>query len=133
MKGIELFQRVKSVSTFTELLNAKDINNDSKRGNLFEKMWDLIIKFGCCSLFPNDTFNHYKGNLNINSLKKVENLELYVQKLSIFSKGEGGSSDITLQNKNNENNENTKKWIFISVKYYKSISKSSNNIIYLIK
>ena len=123
MNGIELFERIKEVSTFAELLQSingkKKVETQSKCGNMFEKMWDYVIKFGFCSPLPNDLYDHYEGNINTCKLKKVDNLETYMQKLLIFSKGKGGSSDITLQHKL------TGKWIFMSSKFYLDDSKKS--------
>ena len=117
MKGIELIERIQQVSTFDELL--KSIETQSKRGNIFEKVWDIIIKFGFCSILSNDIYDHYEGNVNTCKLKKVDDLEKYLQYLSVFSKGKGGASDITLQNKNND------KWVFMSSKFYVDDSKKS--------
>jgi hypothetical protein len=123
MKGFELYEKIQKSLTFNEMLqNIKGktlCEIQSKRGNLFEKMWDIIIKFGFCPELPNDKFIHYEGNINTCHLKKVDNLKLYLQNISVFSKGEGGSSDITLQNKQ------TGKWIFMSSKYYLDDSKKS--------
>jgi hypothetical protein len=123
MNGIELFDKMKHVATFAELLqsiNGKTkTETQSKRGNVFEKVCDIIIKFGFYSILPNDIYDHYQGNINTCKLKKVDNLETYLQGLSVFSKGKGGSSDITLQNKNNG------KWIFMSSKFYLDDSKKS--------
>lgn len=117
MNGIELFERIKEVSTLDELLqsiNGKTIREtQSKRGNLFEKIWSIVIIFGFCSMLPNDTYDHYEGTVNQCKLKKITDLERYLQKLTVFSKGErGGTSDITLKNKNNG------KWTFISSKFF---------------
>ena len=124
MNGVELFERIKQVATFNslfDLLESVDRKSkaeiQSKRGNLFEKTWDIIIKFGFCPSLPNDIYDHYEGNINTCKLKKVDNLETYLQQQSIFSKGKGGSSDITLQNKV------TGKWVFISSKFYLDDSK----------
>lgn len=123
MNGIELFERIKEVSTFDELLqsvNGKtDNETQSKRGNVFEKVCDIIIKFGFCPILPNNIYHHYQGTVNECKLKKVDNLELYLQRLSVFSRGEGGSSDITLKNKN------TGKWVFMSSKLRLDDSKKS--------
>jgi hypothetical protein len=123
MNGIELFERIQQVSTFDELLqcvNGKTkAETQSKRGNLFEKVWDIIIKFGFYSILPNDIYDHYKGNINTCELKKVADLEIYLRSMSVFSRGRGGSSDITLQNKNNG------KWVFMSSKFYLDDSKKS--------
>ena len=123
MNGIELFERIQQVSTFDKLLqsvNGKTKGEtQSKRGYLFEKVWDIIIKFGFYSILPNDIYDHYEGNINTCKLKKVADLENYLRCISVFSKGKGGSSDITLQNKNNG------KWVFISSKFYLDDSKKS--------
>ena len=123
MNGIELFECIQHVSTFDELLqsvNGKtNAETQSKRGNVFEKVWDIIIKFGFCSTLPNDIYDHYEGNSNTCKLKKVVDLEIYLRSISVFSKGKGGSSDITLQNKNNG------KWVFMSSKFYLDDSKKS--------
>ena len=120
MKGIELFERIQQVFTFAELLQS--INGKtkaetlSKRGNVFEKVCDIIIKFGFCSILPNDIYDHYEGNIALCKLKKVADLEMYIKKMKVFSKGKGGSSDITLKNKK------TDKWIFISSKFGDGLS-----------
>ena len=123
MNGIELFKHMQQVFTFDELLqsiNGKTkAETQSKRGNVFEKVWDIIIKFGFYSILPNDIYDHYEGNINTCKLKKVLDLEIYLQNMSVFSKGKGGSSDITLQNKNNG------KWVFMSSKFYLDDNKKS--------
>ena len=123
MNGIELFNQIKNTATFSELLQSinekSKATTQSKRGNLFEKTCDIIIKFGCCSILPNDKYDHYEGNINTCKLSKVIDLEIYIHKLIVLSKGKGGSSDITLQNKN------TGKWLFISSKFYLDDSKKS--------
>jgi hypothetical protein len=121
MNGIELFARIKQVTTFEELLQSVQGKTkgetQSRRGNMFEKVVDIIIKFGFYPKLPNDVYDHYEGNINTCDLKKVVNLETYLQTVSVFSKGKGGSSDITLQN------TKTDKWVFISSKFYLDDSK----------
>lgn len=123
MNGIELFERIKQVSTFAELLQSVNgktkTETQSKRGNLIEKLWDYVIKFGFVAILSNDEYAHYEGNINTCKLKKVDNLETYLQKMLIFSKCRGGSSDITLQHKL------TGKWVFMSSKFYLDDSKKS--------
>ena len=118
MNGIELFENIKSSNTFKELI-LSFTKQQSKKGNIYEKVWDLIIKCGFCSLLPNNIYDHYDGNINTCNIKKVDNIELFLQNLLVFSKGRGGSSDITLQNKI------TNKWIFISSKFYIDDTKKS--------
>ena len=95
MSGIELFERIKQVSTFGELLQDDVIyktsrEKQSKSGNYFEKMWDIIIKFGFNSNLSNDEYDHYTGNINTCKLTKVVDLETYLQNMLIYSKGKEG-------------------------------------------
>lgn len=110
MNGIELFERIKTVSSVKELID--HYTEQGKKGNLYEKIWDIIIKFGFCPELSNDVYDNYEGNINTCNLKKVDDLQLYLTNLIVLSKGIGGASDITLRNKI------TGKWIFISSKYY---------------
>lgn len=121
--GQELYEKIRKVSTLNDLLiniNGKSESEiQSKRGNLYEKIWDLVIKLGFCKYFQNNEYIHYEGNMNENNLKEVNNFESYIKKLKIYGKGKGGSSDITLKNKFNG------KWIFLSSKFYYDDSKKS--------
>jgi hypothetical protein len=123
MNGIELFEGIKRVNTALELIqsiNGKtNTETQSKRGNMFEKMWDIIIKFGCYPILSNSIYDHYNGNINTCKLQRIDNLEIYLLNMSIFSKGKGGSSDITLQNKLDG------RWIFMSSKFYLDDRKKS--------
>ena len=123
MNGIELFERIQQVSTLDELLQSVNGSTkaeiQSKRGNVFEKVWSIIIKFGFYSILPNDIYDHYDGCFNTCQLRKVDNLEIYLRSLSVFSKGKGGTSDITLQHKT------TGRWVFMSSKFYLDDSKKS--------
>ena len=116
MNGTQLFEAIKEFSSVVSILQtinfATPAETQSKRGNIVEKLWDIVIKFGFCSLLPNDTYNHFDGSVNECKLSIVDNLEIYLEKMLVFGKGKGGSSDITLQNKK------TEKWIFISSKFY---------------
>ena len=71
MKGIELFEKIKQVSTFDELFNEP---TQSKLGNLFEKLWCLVIMFGFIPCFRKDEYDHYEGNINTCKLTKIDNL-----------------------------------------------------------
>lgn len=116
MNGTQLFEAIKEFSSVVAILQtinfATPAETQSKRGNIVEKLWDIVIKFGFCSLLPNDTYNHFDGSVNECKLSIVDNLEIYLEKMLVFGKGKGGSSDITLQNKK------TEKWVFISSKFY---------------
>jgi hypothetical protein len=86
----------------------------SIKGFVFERLYDIIIKFGFCPYFPNSQFIHKIGNANNGKLKTLKNLNKYIEDEKICSGNSGGCSDITLQNKN----DNT--YIFISSKFPKS-------------
>ena len=122
MNGIELFERLQQVSTVDELLQSiqgeTSTTIQSIKGGLYEKIWDIIIKFGCCSIFTNDTYDHYTGNINTCNITKVDNLELYLQKMTTAPE-KSGSSDIILQNKH------TGKWVFMSSKFCLDDSKKN--------
>jgi len=85
----------------------------SEKGFIFERLFDIVIKFGFCDIFSNTDFIYLIGNSNNAKLKKLENINQYLDEL-VLSGNSGGCSDITLQNKKN----NT--YIFISSKYPKS-------------
>jgi len=123
MNGIELFELIKRASSSSELLlsiNGKTkAETQSKRGNLYEKLWDYVIKFGFMQLFPSDEYDHYDGVMNTCKLHKVDDLETYLQNKGVFSKGKGGTSDITLQHKISG------KWVLMSAKYYLDDSKKA--------
>ena len=97
--------------------NIDDILENSKtqseKGFIFERLFDIFIKFGFCDIFTNSIFNHLIGNSNNAKLKILENLNQYLNE-KVLSGNSGGCSAITLQNKN----DNT--YIFISSKYPKS-------------
>ena len=97
--------------------NIDDILNncksESERGFVFERLYDIVIKFGFCDKFTNSCFYHLIGNSNNGKLKKLENLNQYLNE-KVLSGNSGGCSDITLQNKE----DNT--YVFISSKCPKS-------------
>ena len=91
----------------------ENCKTQSEKGFIFERLFDIIIKFGFCDIFINSKFNHLIGNSNNAKLKILENIDKYINE-KVFSGKSSGCSDITLQNKN----DNT--YIFISSKYPKS-------------
>ena len=88
--------------------------NQREKGFVFERLFDIVIKFGFCDIFPNSKYNHLIGNSNNAKLKNLKNINKYITDEKVFSGNSGGCSDITLQNKD----DNT--YIFISSKYPKS-------------
>lgn len=93
MNGKELFNLIKRNETLTKLINSLE-NDPSKRGNVFEKVSSVIIKFGFCPHFPKPDFTHLVGNINTGTLEE-QPLKKFMDDLNVFSKMNGGSSDIT--------------------------------------
>lgn len=85
----------------------------SEKGIVFERLFDIIIKFGFCDIFQNSKFDHLIGNSNQGKLKKLRNLNKYLNN-PINSSNSCGCADITLQDKTD------KTYIFISSKYPKT-------------
>ena len=50
----------------------------SKKGFVYERLWDLIIKFGFCLAFPKSHIVHLNGNSNTGNLKQVTSLRKYI-------------------------------------------------------
>lgn len=120
MNGIELLRQVLQCVSVETLLNT--FKNRSERGNVFEKIWLIVTVFGYCSLFPNSEYDYYEGNANTCRLKKVPDIEDFLKNIKVFSKGKGGSSDITVQQRM------TGKWVFGSSKYYENdMKKKADN------
>ena len=87
--------------------------SQTEKGFIFERLFDIVIKFGFCDIFANSNYNHLVGNSNNAKLKILENLNQYLNE-KVISGNSSGCSDITLQSKNDDT------FIFISSKYPKS-------------
>jgi len=102
---------IKDKSKIDDILN--EYNTQSEKGFVYERLWDLVIKFGFCPLFPNSRFEHITSNINTGKPKKMSNLHTYLSNNKVSSGNSGGCSDITLFNPEQE------QFIFISSKYPK--------------
>ncbi len=106
------------INEIIEYDNIDDIldscKNQSEQGFVFERLFDIVIKFGFCDIFPNSKFNHLIGNSNNGKLKVLQNLDTYCSTEKVISGNSGGCSDITLQNKIDDT------FIFITSKYPKT-------------
>ena len=87
----------------------------SEKGFIYERLWDICIKFGFCSEFPNRLYTHMVGNVNNANIKPLTSFNKYLTE-KVFSGNSGGCSDITLYCKS------TDTYIFISSKYPKENS-----------
>ena len=100
--NINILKFIEYIITFD---NIDDILNtckiQSEKGYIFEKLFDIIIKFGFCDIFTNSNYYHMIGNSNNAKLKKLENIKQYLNE-KVISSNSSGCSDITLQNKNDD-------------------------------
>ena len=93
--------------------------NDSEKGFIFERMTDVVIKFGFCDLFKNSEYHHMIGNVNRCKIKELENYNDYLNS-KVISGNSSGCSDITLKNKTDGT------YIFITSKYECSQNKEKS-------
>ena len=87
-------------------------NTDSEKGFIFERLWDIVIKFGFCDIFPNTKYKHIIGNVNEGKPKILTSITKYINETRITSGNSGGYSDITLYNPEDD------RYIFITCKYF---------------
>jgi hypothetical protein len=107
----DFIEHIITHDNITDILDS--CKTQSEKGFIFERLFDIVIKFGFCDIFPNSKFNHLIGNSNNGKLKILKNFNKYLTE-KVISGNASGCSDITLQNKNDET------FIFISSKYPKS-------------
>jgi hypothetical protein len=109
------------LNSINEILN--NYTSQSEKGIIFERLFDIIIKFGFCDIFTNDKYIHLIGNSNNAKFKTLENINQYLEE-KIYNGNSSGCSDITLQNKEDET------YIFISSKYPKDLDDKSKSVDY---
>ena len=114
----DFIDKIITYNNVDEILN--QCKTQSDKGFVFERLWDIVIKFGFCELFPNSKYGHLYGNVNNGKLKKFKSFNKYLQE-NVYSGNSGGCSDITLKNKLNG------RYIFISSKYPKENNEKSVN------
>jgi hypothetical protein len=107
----EFLEHIIEFNSVDEIL--KSYTTQSDKGFIFERLYDIIIKFGFCDHFPASRFKHLLGNSNNAKLKPFENMNQYLDE-KVISGNSSGCSDITLQSKD------TDEFIFISCKYPKT-------------
>ena len=93
-----------------EILNK--CSTSRTRSLIFERLYDIIIKFGFCEKFNfnNEKYYHLTGNVDKCELKILRNFDEYLEE-RVIKENTSEYSIITLQDKN------TDKYVFISVKY----------------
>src|SRR3989344_6061001 len=110
-----------NVSEFIDYIitfdNIDDILNtcksQSEKGFIYERLWDMCIKFGFCDEFPKLDFTHMIGNVNNGNIKPLKTFTKYLAD-KVCSGNSSGCSDITLLDKSCDT------FIFISSKYPKT-------------
>jgi hypothetical protein len=112
------------------------IENVMEPGYVYEALWNLVILFGVCDIFPLNAYRLQDGNINkgVSQLRQINDVFDYISNdggnpRKVISGNSSGVSDITLrritktQKKNvcNQNYEKHKNedWVLISSKFYK--------------
>lgn len=91
----------------------EEYNEQSDKGFIYERLWDIVIKFGYCDIFPNDRFKHLCGNANNAKLNELTSIKKYIIENKVRSGNSGGCSDITLFDIEEQ------KYIFMTCKFPK--------------
>lgn len=107
-----------NIEKFIEkIITSKDVksiideyDSQSDKGFIFERLWDICIKFGFCDEFPNSKVSHMIGNVNDGKLKTLKSFNTYLKE-KVISGNSGGCSDITMLDHRSD------EYIFMSSKY----------------
>ena len=114
MKNMNVEEFIMHIITFDRVDSILDTyKNQSEKGFIYERLWDVCIKFGFCNNFQKTNFINMTGNMNNGSLKPLTTFTHYLTE-KVASGNSGGCSDISLFNITDDT------FIFISSKYPKS-------------
>jgi len=111
MLVLDFILHIINFNNVDDILKAE--KTQSKKGQTYERLWDIFIKFGFCEKFPRNKYNHFCGNVNTGIITTLKCFDKFLKE-NLISGNSGGVSDITLQS------IDTNKYIFISSKYPKS-------------
>jgi hypothetical protein len=78
----EFIDYIITFDNIDEILEKCDLQ--SEKGFIFERLFDIVIKFGFCDIFNNENYNHLTGNSNKAKLKILTTFNKYLNEL--FSK-----------------------------------------------
>ena len=123
-----IIKQIKKYDTATSFLD--DEYKESKQGFLYEKLWDICLKFNIVNRFENNLLHLFSENINNIKPNKIDTdlqnindmFDVYI-KSKWISGNTGGYSDITFKYQD-ENKDDI--YVVSSVKYYgheKDISK----------
>ena len=114
MKNMNVEEFITHITTFESvdsiLVTCK---NQSEKGFIYERIWDVCIKFGFCNHFQKSDFTHMIGNMNNGNLKPLTTFTHYLTE-KVVSGNSSGCSDISLFNNVDDS------FTFITSKYPKS-------------
>ena len=114
MKNMNVEEFIAHITTFESvdsiLVTCK---NQSEKGLIYERIWDVCIKFGFCNHFQKSDFTHMIGNMNNGNLKPLTTFTHYLTE-KVVSGNSSGCSDISLFNNADDS------FTFITSKYPKS-------------
>ena len=114
MKSMNVEEFITHITTYESVDSILDTcKNQSEKGFIYERLWDVCIKFGFCNHFQKADFTHMIGNMNNGNLKPLTTFTHYLTE-KVVSGNSSGCSDISLFN----NADDT--FTFISSKYPKS-------------
>lgn len=114
IKTMNVEQFIKHIITFDNVDSILDMcKTQSLKGFVYERIWDICIKFGFCSNFKPSEFRNMIGNMNNGNLKCITTFREYLNE-KVISGNSSGCSDISLHS----NQDDT--FTFISSKYPKS-------------
>jgi hypothetical protein len=122
-KIIEFIKELKTYKKAIEVIEGYNIDDDkvinelSKQGFIYEKIWDICIKLGITDL-TNKKTTHGIGNVNNKNDAVFKTIDKFFVKYideGIISGNSGGYSDITFENEK----EDKKILYLVSVKYIK--------------
>jgi hypothetical protein len=105
---------IKHITTFESVDSILDTcKNQSEKGFIYERLWDICIKLGFCNHFQKPDFIHLIGNMNNGNLKPLTTFTHYLNE-KVVSGNSSGCSDISLFNQSDDT------FTFITSKYPKS-------------
>uniref|UniRef100_A0A6C0HMP8 Uncharacterized protein n=1 Tax=viral metagenome TaxID=1070528 RepID=A0A6C0HMP8_9ZZZZ len=114
IKNMNVEEFITHITPFEDVDSILDTcKNQSEKGFIYERLWDVCIKFGFCNHFQKTNFTHMIGNMNNGNLKPLTTFTHYLTE-NVVSGNSSGCSDISLFN----NADDT--FTFISSKYPKS-------------
>jgi hypothetical protein len=114
MKNMNVEEFIAHITTFESVDSILvTYKNQSEKGFIYERLWDVCIKFGYCNHFQKSDFTHMIGNMNTGNIKPLTTFTHYLTE-TVVSGNSSGCSDIALFNNSDDS------FTFITSKYPKS-------------